>query len=244
MIWPAAGGSAVLGCGEPGSDRALAVNSSGVAAGATSSPGTEVAVVWRPGGCREELPPLSAGEWAEVDNIDDAGIASGMGGDPSANGSLGIRWTRNATNTGWNPPEVLKDAIYAGADGTNRAGDIVGGICVGGPLGVCGSHAMLWPFPGTVTRTDLGTLGGKVSNAYAINSSDEVAGFSETTRNRNTYGFFWSSTGGMLALAPLQGGSRSEAHGMTGKLADNSRMVVGFSSSRSGPKKAVVWRVP
>jgi uncharacterized membrane protein len=244
ILWPLGGNAVVLGCStDVGSDRALAINLSGVVAGRTDN-GTGAAAVWRTaGGCREELAPLSSGEWAEADNIDDAGIVSGYGTDPTIGGSTSaIRWTRNVDNTAWNPPERLKDGIYAGTAGTNRVGDIVGSVCAG-VWPSCYTHAILWLYPGTATRTDLGTLGGRYSAAYAINSAREVAGWSYLAHTGNISGFIWSAAAGMRPLSALKGDNHSEAYGMTNALGDGSRMVVGFSQGNSGTR-AVVWRIP
>jgi uncharacterized membrane protein len=75
--------------------------------------------------------------------------------------------------------------------------------------------------------------------ANAINSANEVVGFSYTTRNRNIFAFIWSAAAGMRALAPLRSDNHSEAYGVSG-----GGLVIGFSSGNPGGRRAVVWRAP
>jgi uncharacterized membrane protein len=252
MMWPAVGGSVALDCTtDVGSDRAFAINSSGIVGGTryADAAGVAAAVVWRPGQCRQDLANLPGGTWAEVDGIDDAGNAIGYAADADIGGSTSaVRWTV-ATNTSWNRPEKLTGGLYAGATAINagniNAGNIAGSACVGGPPPGCSVHAMLWASLGTATPTDLHTLGGLRSAAYAINSAIEVAGWSQVAHSGATYGFIWSATTGMRALNPLKSDSHSEAYGINNaQTTDGSRQVVGFSSGRSGTQRAVVWRVP
>ena len=245
VLWPAGAGAAVvLSCASDlGSDVAEAINSGGTVVGnRQEASGTlQTPVGWLPGQCRQDLAPLVAGQSATPYSIDDAGNAVGYAYDATPTGSLthtewAVRWTFNGTS--WNPPEKLKDGEWAGAQATNGRGDIVGGACLGTPPG-CPTHAMLWPSPGTLVRTDLGTLGGTMSFANAINSANDVVGFSYTTRNRSTFAFIWSATTGMRALAPLRSDNHSEAYGVS-----SGRLVIGFSRGSTGARRAVVWTAP
>jgi probable HAF family extracellular repeat protein len=237
LIWRAGVGSPiVLGCaGDLGPDVAEAINSGGDVVGyrGANDGGLQVAAVWRAGHCREELPALAVGKSAEPRGIDDAGIVSGHAYD-AANTEWAVRWTFNGTS--WNPPEKLKNGVWAGAWAANGPGDIAGSVCVGVFPG-CPAHAFLWPYPGTLISKDLGTLGGRVSAAFAL-STNEVVGWSYTSRNTSVHGFIWSATTGMRDLGPLKFDNHSEAHGV-----NNSRQVIGFSSGSSG-QHAVVWIVP
>ena len=236
LIWPAGGSPVVLGCpSDLAPDVAEAINTGGAIAGyrGADDGGLQVAAVWRPGHCREELPALAAGKNAEARGIDDAGIVSGHAYD-AAGTEWAVRWTFNGIS--WNPPEKLKDGVWAGAWATNGPGDIAGGVCVGVFPG-CPAHAFLWPYPGTLVSKDLGTLGGRVSAAFAL-SKNEVVGWSYTSQNISVHAFIWSATTGMRDLGPLKFDNHSEAHGV-----NNSRQVIGFSSGKSG-QHAVVWIVP
>jgi hypothetical protein len=245
VLWPAGAGAAVvLSCASDlGSDVAEAINSGGMVVGnRQEASGTlQTPVGWLPGQCRQDLAALVAGQSATPYSIDDAGNAVGYAYDATPTGSLthtewAVRWTFNGTS--WNPPEKLKDGVWAGAQATNGRGDIVGGACLGTPPG-CPTHAMLWPSPGTLVRTDLGTLGGTMSFANAINSANDVVGFSYTTRNRSTFAFIWSAATGMRALAPLRSDNHSEAYGVS-----SGRLVIGFSRGSTGARRAVVWTAP
>lgn len=246
VLWPAGDGSEVLGCPEDlGPDAALAINSGGTVAGYRvdesedpSLPSLSTAVVWRPDGCREDLPALAAGQLAQATAIDDAGNVFGYARDAAGN-QRAVRWSFNGTS--WTAPEELKDGLHAAAQGSNSGGDIVGSACLGTPP-ECQTHAMFWPSPGTVTRTDLGTLGGQTSVAFDVNSAQEVVGWS-FTRN-STSGFIWSVATGMRALSPARGDRRSEAHGVNNVQGDGSTQVVGQSSGHPSSPRAVVWRVP
>jgi uncharacterized membrane protein len=246
VLWPASGGSAVvLSCAsDVGSDVAEAINSGGMIVGnRQEASGTlQTPVGWLPGQCRQDLPALVAGQSATPYSIDDAGNAVGYAYDATPTGSVAhtewaVRWTFNGTS--WNPPEKLKDGEWGGAQATNARGDIVGGTWLCAPPG-CPDHAMLWPSPGTLVRTDLGTLGGTMSFANAINSANDVVGLSYTTRNRNIWAFIWSASGGMRPLTPLRSDNHSEAYG----ISSVGRQVIGFSSGSTGGRRAVVWRVP
>jgi probable HAF family extracellular repeat protein len=243
VLWPVAGGTSSLDCTtDVGSDRAVAINSSGIVGGSRGEgDGIGAAVVWVPGQCRMDLIGLPGGTWATVQAIDDAGVLAGYS-DERTHASAAVRWTRvTGTNT-WNAAEKLPDGSAAGAGGTNGAGDIVGGSCFGVAPPACHTHAVVWSYPGTSTPTDLGTLGGLVSFAYGVNSASEVVGMSNIAHNRGTYGFIWSA-GTMRALNPLGRDDHSEAYGVTNALSDRSRQAVGLSS-RSGTQHAVVWRIP
>jgi len=78
-----------------------------------------------------------------------------------------------------------------------------------------------------------------MSFANAINSANDVVGFSYTTRNRSTFAFIWSATTGMRALAPLRSDNHSEAYGVS-----SGRLVIGFSRGSTGARRAVVWTAP
>jgi probable HAF family extracellular repeat protein len=81
---------------------------------------------------------------------------------------------------------------------------------------------------------DLGTLGGTMSRALAVNASGQVVGAS-TTVDGDTHAFSWTRAGGMVDLGTL-GGTMSRA------LAVNaSGQVVGTSTTADGATHAVLW---
>jgi probable HAF family extracellular repeat protein len=62
----------------------------------------------------------------------------------------------------------------------------------------------------SLTRVDVGTLGGVSSYAADINSANTVVGWSETAAGA-THAFRWSSTGGIVDLGTLPGDAASRA---------------------------------
>jgi probable HAF family extracellular repeat protein len=114
------------------------------------------------------------------------------------------------------------------ASGINSFGDVVGSSYVGMSL-----HAYLWTKPEGMT--DLGTLGGANSIAYAINNSGTVVGQTDLA-NKDTHAFFWTMPGGMQDLGTL-GGSESVAFGINelGQIVGES-----YPANGAGPH-AFLW---
>lgn len=94
-------------------------------------------------------------------------------------------------------------------------------------------HATQWS--GT-TPTDLGTLGGDNSYAYAINGLGRVVGAAQNS-SQSLRGFFKTSSGTMTELPPLTGGTSSCAYAV-----NSSGDAVGYSVSSGGVKRAVWWK--
>src|SRR5216684_2174768 len=57
----------------------------------------------------------------------------------------------------------------------------------------------------TVVATDLGTLGGTISVANAVNANGQVVGYATTAGNATTHAFSWTQVGGMVDLGTLGG---------------------------------------
>jgi probable HAF family extracellular repeat protein len=81
--------------------------------------------------------------------------------------------------------------------------------------------------------TDLGTLGGKSSVAYAISPSGLVVG-SSFTRDGLSHAFLWQN-GVMTDLGSLGGTSHAQAVNRAG-------WVVGGSETKSGNVHATLWK--
>ena len=88
--------------------------------------------------------------------------------------------------------------------------------------------------PARYTVTDLGTLGGAGSRAYAINSAGVVAGEAETA-GRRIHAFIWRPGQGMSDLGTL-GGPTSRAYDI-----NSNGTVVGEADTTSGLREAFVW---
>lgn len=91
-------------------------------------------------------------------------------------------------------------------------------------------HAFLWQ---NGVMTDLGTLGGASSRAYAINDGGQVTGWAESDEGA-AHAFLWSA-GAMRDLGTL-GGSFS-----VGRDLNSCRRVVGWSETASGAVHAFSW---
>jgi probable HAF family extracellular repeat protein len=85
------------------------------------------------------------------------------------------------------------------------------------------------------TITDLGTLGGAYSWAYAINDSGAVAGTADTSSG-STDAFLWTASGGMQDLGTLPGGSASY-----GAAVNDSGAVAGTALTSSSELHAFLW---
>jgi probable HAF family extracellular repeat protein len=87
----------------------------------------------------------------------------------------------------------------------------------------------------TWTVRDLGTLGGRSSQANAINSSGVIVGVSSVAGSEQPHAFIWKS-GVMTDLGTLAGG-QSEATAI-----NDDSIVVGWSRVVSGDQRAVRWK--
>jgi len=85
-----------------------------------------------------------------------------------------------------------------------------------------------------MSLTDLGTLGGPYSYAYAISDAGHVIGYSRTASNQN-HPFLWTPEGGMVDLGTL-GGSYGYAYGV-----NNSGHVTGYIRTATNQSHAFFW---
>jgi probable HAF family extracellular repeat protein len=90
------------------------------------------------------------------------------------------------------------------------------------------------PEPPRFTLRTLGTLGGKTSEALAVNVHGEVVG-DATLADGSTHAFLWS-TGRMQDLGALSGANFSSAQDINDK-----GQIVGVSGTFNGPRSAVLW---
>jgi probable HAF family extracellular repeat protein len=158
------------------------------------------------------------------------------------------------------PPQILdfEPVIWGPAPGqvqglTPLAGDTVGfalGINdlgqVVGSSGTCantgvtalgllyGRHAVLWD-NGSVT--DLGSLGGTMGKAGAINNRGDIAGFSGLPGDTSVHAFLWTQDTGMQDLGALGEDVLGDPAGI-----NNSDQVVGGSCDNSGNCRAFFWQ--
>ena len=88
---------------------------------------------------------------------------------------------------------------------------------------------------GSGSSTDVGSLGGQMNAACAINGLDQVAGYSEDS-NGNLNAFIYTKDGGIKALGALDGGVSSEAFGL-----NNSGQTVGDSQNATDDHRPVLF---
>ena len=222
VLWPSTGGFTVLGCADFGEGYAISAGAQ-VVAGTDRTVSPHRAAVWQPGGCREDLPPLVAGEHTSASAINgDGTIVGGGAGVP-------VRWRR--VNGVWQIEQL--DTRPGSVMGANSAGDLVGsvqGSCSSPPS--C-SIGMIWYAAGG-TRV-LGNLGGQSTTPRGINAAGEVVGLS-TLPNGDGVPFFWTQSLGMRQL-PVGSGW---AFAVSGVRSDGTRLVVGAGGQ---PFSALVWVV-
>ncbi|MEE9424040.1 MAG: hypothetical protein V3V18_03565 [Methylococcales bacterium] len=148
----------------------------------------------------------------------------------------GFRWQAGVFEELASDIEGISPAsgIYgSSASGINELGEVVGNISVWDGSEVY-THATFWSDPSTVK--DLGTLGGKDSEAYDINDFGTVIGSSEIATGE-TRAFVWHADFGMQSLGTL-GGDYSIARGI-----NSTGQIVGTSETASGERHATLWKV-
>lgn len=223
VLWPSTGGFSVLGCSDFGNGYAISAGAQ-IVAGVDRSVLPYKAAVWRPGACREELPPLVAGEHTTATAINgDGTIVGGTSGRP-------VRWRR--VSGVWQVEQL--DSRPGWVHGANAAGDLVGAVevpCTSLPQ--C-HRGIIWYADGG--SRELGTLGGESTTPRAINAAREVVGLSSLS-NGDGYPFFWSETTGMRQLPVTDG---AWAFAISGVRADGTRLVVGAGGR---PFSALAWVV-
>jgi probable HAF family extracellular repeat protein len=123
--------------------------------------------------------------------------------------------------------------------GINERGQVVGssGTCANTVVTAVGlfvgPHAVLWD-NGTVTS--LGSLGGTMGKAGAINDRGEVAGFSSLPGDSSVHSFLWTREEGMRDLGALGADYLGDPAGI-----NNNTQVVGGSCDTAGNCRAFLW---
>ena len=140
----------------------------------------------------------------------------------------------------------LPGGVWSSPWGINNLGQVVGEAttdipAIGHPLRHdywnkdVQHHAFLWSE--AEGMRDLGTLGGDIAWAWAINDSGTVVGASYTGVRDDVHAFIWDEAGGMRDLGLLPGSAWSKAVAI-----NNEGQVIGISEfDGSGPSGAFIW---
>jgi probable HAF family extracellular repeat protein len=216
------------------SARAHAINKSGDIVGVSDpAVGAERATYWEKISATtwsiHQLPAAADQTQSGAAGINDAGVIDGWtyGG---ANGSRDVRWL----SQGSAPETLLSPASDIG--GINLAGQIVGSIPVAATAQFeATTHGFLWD-NGVIT--DLGDLGGRQSQAFDINNSGDIVGFSRVTPlpAGRTRAVVWK--GGLITELPMLPGGTSDA---MARSINDAGVIVGESPNPTGQWHAVRW---
>ena len=120
----------------------------------------------------------------------------------------------------------------------NDAGQVAGTLNPGQDPQVAPPRAMLYT-PGVGTQ-DLGTLGGILSVAYALNEHGQVAGYS-TTATGAVHAFLWTPGAGMRDLGVLDGGTSSRARGINDRGDVVGQSTLPRTGAREPETHAFLW---
>lgn len=127
------------------------------------------------------------------------------------------------------------------AFGINDRGQVVGssGLCSNTaiPPFPAGPHAVLWEKDGT--PTNLGSLGGPLNVASAVNDRGEVVGAALSPQDGTIHPFLWTRQTGMQDLGAFPGAFLTVAPCCN--TINNRGEVVGFAIDATGPR-ALVWQ--
>ena len=190
------------------------------------------AAVWRPGTCRENLPPLIAKGSAGANAVNGDGTIVGGSASPTVppSSSVPVRWRNGAAQ--WVIEQL--DSRRGWVTGSNGRGDLAGVAYIPCPSTDGCQRAVVWNLDGSSRQLD--TLGGEDSWARDINSSGELVGGSTAGNGINT-GYFWSADVGMLQLPNKARWAAGNA--LSDVRSDGTRVVVGMDARRN----PIVWVV-
>jgi probable HAF family extracellular repeat protein len=226
FIWTAAGGMQPLGGSLGGCcTLARAINDNGVVVGEAGLPGTGAhTVVWENGVMRD-VQSFTSGSTFPWD-ISNAG-AVGQWNTSTA----GFIWTAGGGMT-----------ILSGLDGegdiplgVNDLGQVVGWYK---RTSADTPKAFLWT-NGVIT--DLGTLGGSSSTAWAISNAGQVVGRADRPRKGTQTvhrAFLWTAATGMQDLGSVSGREWAQARDL-----NENGWVVGETYLSSGQSRATLWKL-
>ncbi len=190
--------------------------------------------VWRAGAAPLALPTLGGGTGRAL-AINNSAVVTGASAQANGN-ELGFVWQdlpAPAVDTFATLRTFNATGVRSQGSDINEAGQVVG-FADNAPRSF---HAALWSPPYTALPTDLGTLGGTHSEAYAINANGQVTGYANITGDTGHRAFLWRAGQGMTDLGRLTTTSNfSEGYDIN--LAGD---VVGYSTTAGdGARRAII----
>jgi len=207
------------------------VGSSGISQGNNSG---NRAFLWNPTTGMRGLGTLPGGKKSDGAAINSSGWVVGTSATSGKLKPRAFLWRQGMgmTNLG-----VLPGGNASHALDINDAGQIVGYSTIAGGA----EHAFVWK-SGTGFR-DLGTLGGRGSRAFGINSGGQVVGVSDTGVLDShglaiTHAFLWDPTNGMTDLGDLG----NFHHRSSAAALNTSGQIVGWSDVPSGYLDPILWQ--
>ncbi|MFZ0480427.1 MAG: Ig-like domain repeat protein [Terriglobales bacterium] len=193
FLWDSNGGTQWLGTLGGSESAASGVNASREVVGMSyTAANLQHAFLWtESGGMTDLTPSLTSAGGATAMGINDSGEVVGYYYPNGATNVLGFNWTQANGFQSFGVPGTLAMAV-------NDSGTIVGRTITSNG----DKHAFSWTESGGMV--DLGTLGGDMSTALAINNKGWIVGTSLTTFSKNVLnGFLWTPSGGMQSFVTL-----------------------------------------
>ena len=236
VVWLPDGTQQELGSGSNG--EFVDINGNNTVVGVLSSSKDWLAYRHDPslGSWRAEVIAGSNTPVNSINGVSDGEVAFGV--IPNGIEELAVSWTYASGQ--WTGPQVLSHvgAVGGWAMDATDAG-VAGGLWVQpDPCGAGRIQAAAFWASRSADPIVIPGLDGRRSWSNDINSHGVVAGERWSSCNGSARGFVWSLTAGLRLLAPLVGGSASEALAL-----NDAGQVVGVSRGGSGAR-AVVWVLP
>lgn len=211
-----------LGILDGATSQAYAINTDGRSVGvATKADSSFRAFVW--GGSLSPIEPLLGEAQSHAMDINDNGDVVALSYNLGAIVSHGLLFSSGTTtNLGSIAPR-----------GLNNSGTVVGSRIATTPTLLVEEHAARWQ---TGSITDLGTLGGRFSQAMAVNDGNQIVGWSTLAGDVITRPMLWHN-GSIHDLGTL-GGAAGQANAIS-----NSGYVVGYAKTSDDKMRAFRYQV-